>query len=184
MMADLSDQVTIDEAFQILWPFAKPYEAKVLLSSAIVVDKVDFCADGKKVPPDWFESYFEIRVNEHAKGRWTAELRMIRAVENFHTTKWTVSRPHVMALYEETRQPTHPGGRPRIYDHDDIRAAAFIALLKKGTVSLTLPESYSGNDLAADVEAILGGKSPKEAQLGKILDPLFQPIKSRLNAGS
>ena len=51
MMADLSDQVTIDEAFQILLPFAKPYGARVLLSSAIVVDKGDFCADGKKVPP-------------------------------------------------------------------------------------------------------------------------------------
>jgi hypothetical protein len=183
-----TDQATIDEAFQILLSVANPDEARVQLKSAIAAGKVDFYGGDKKIPPDWFESNFEIGVYEYVAGQWTVapRLRMLRAVENFHTIKWTVSRPQVIALCEEMKQPKHSGGRPRVYDHADIYAVAVIALsrfFKRGAGPGAVPENYSGNDLAADVRAILGDEAPGDTQLGKILDPLLQRLKLRLKTG-
>jgi hypothetical protein len=127
MSADLTDRLTIDEAFKILLPAMKPHEARVLLNAAIATDKVGLCANDSKVLPDWFEMHLKVGATD-ADGRWTAKLLMIRAVENFHTTTWTVSRLEVMTLLAETKPQKHAGGRPRVYDQDEIRAVAFIAL--------------------------------------------------------
>jgi hypothetical protein len=75
-------------------------------------------------------------------------------------------------------ETAHPGGAPRTYDHDDVRAAAFFALvphLRRGII----PETYSGNDLAHDVRVILGDGGPGDTTLKGILNPLLTRIKNR-----
>ena len=188
MAADAADRITIDEAFRILWPVIEPHEARGLLNTAIARDRVPLWADGIKVPADWFEMHLQLGASADTTGRWTAELRMLRAVQNFYETEWTVSRSGVMALRAaaETKSPKPAGGRPRTYDHDEIRAAAFIALarfLKKGAVPGAIPEKYGGSDLADEVEAILGDRSPMPTLLKEVLNPLLNHIKLRLNSG-
>jgi hypothetical protein len=184
MSADLADHVTIDEAFHILWPAMRPHEARHSLSTAITTDTVCLLANGVKVPADWFENHLQIGAKADTTGQWTAELRMSRiGVQNFYETEWAVSRSDVMALLaEKTKSSKRTGGKPPRYDSDEIRAAAFVALinhLKKGTI----PKDYSGNDLVVDVAEILGDRSPGDTLLKEVLNPLLKHIKLRLNSG-
>ena len=87
-----------------------------------------------------------------------------------------------MALSAETEPQKRAGGKPPVHDQNEIRAAAFIALanfLKKDVI----PKNYSGNDLAADVAAILGDSSPGPTLLKEVLNPLLSHIRLKLNSG-
>jgi hypothetical protein len=184
-----ADSVSIEEAFKILYPAMKPKAAAAMLNRAIADGKAHVRANNKAIHDEFdFERHLRI-VAKKKRGHWTAEMEMRAAVKNFDTITWTMSRPEVTALREKWESQKHPGGAPRVYDRDDILAAAFIALskkefFKKGVVSDAIFKTYSGNDLAADVRGILGEeKCPKETQLGEILDPLLKHLQLLLKAG-
>jgi hypothetical protein len=183
-----ADSILIEEAFRILYPAMKPKAATATLNRAIADGKAHVRANNKAIHDEFdFERHLRI-VAKKKRGHWTAEMAMRAAVKNFDTITWTMSRAEVTALREKWESQKHLGGAPRVYDHDNIRAAAFIALtkkefFKKGVVSDAILEIYSGNDLAADVRGILGEESPKDTQLGEILDPLLKRLKLLLKAG-
>jgi hypothetical protein len=182
-----ADSISIEKAFSILYPAMKAKAAAATLNRAIADGNAHVWANNKVIPDEFdFERHLRIVAREKS-GRWTAEMEMRAAVENFHTITWTMSRAEVTALREKWKSQKHPGGAPRVYEHDKIRAAAFIVLskkgfFKKGVVSDAILEGYSGNDLAADVRGMLGEESPKDTQLGKILDPLLKHLKLLLKA--
>ena len=183
-----ADSVSIEEAFRILYPAMKPKAAAATLNRAIADDNAHVRANNKAIHDEFdFERHLRIVAKEKS-GRWTAEMEMRAAVDNFHKITWTMSRAEVTALREKWESQKHPGGAPRVYDRNKIRAAAFVALskkgfFKKGVVSDAILEGYSGNDLAADVRGMLGEESPKDTQLGEILDPLLKHLKLLLKAG-
>jgi hypothetical protein len=119
--------ITIDAAFQMLLPSQHSGQARVLLQSAIAADEVSLWANGKKVAPDFFESHLQITVKtiDGDDNRWTAELTMQKAVENFFTTEWRVSRSGVVKLLERLAEQASGGrkrGRKVKFDWDKIVA--------------------------------------------------------------
>jgi hypothetical protein len=113
MSADLTDRVTVNEAFHILFPAVEPHEARASLNTAIARDKVGFFANGTKVLADLFESHLQIGAKADATGQWTAQLNMLRGVQDFYKTEWAVSRSDVMTLLEELNPGEHVRGRKR-----------------------------------------------------------------------
>jgi hypothetical protein len=82
--------------------------------------------------------------------------------------------PRMFPFGGETAEPVrHPGGRPRIYDHEQIliEAATYIAL--NG-----LPEQAA--DLYGTIGSILGDRAPDDTQLRTILSPLVKRIEEAL----
>lgn len=180
MSTESPDRVTIGEAFQILVPSAKPHDAAARLNKAITIDDIRLWANDHVVDPNFFVRHLLIAA-KRVDRRWTAELQMRAAVTGFYETAWTMSRSEVTDLLAKTKPQKHAGGRPPEYDADDIRAAVVVALLKASKHGI-IPESYSANDLADDVGAILGDRSPGDTRLKQITTPLYTRVKSIQNS--
>ena len=106
-----ADSISIEEAFSILYPAMKAKAAAATLNRAIADGNAHVWANNKVIPDEFdFERHLRIVAREKS-GRWTAEMEMRAAVENFHTITWTMSRAEVTALREKWKSQKHPGGQ-------------------------------------------------------------------------
>jgi hypothetical protein len=109
MSAEPTDRISIDAAFQMLLPVAvKPREARGFLNNAISAGRVALWADDKEVPPEFFDTHLTVEAKSTG-GRWIARLAPTKAVfdtiDDFNKTAWKVSRPDVVRLFEELKEP-------------------------------------------------------------------------------
>ena len=192
------DMISVDEGFQrLLRHFQNSHEAREHYNAGLRANRIRLLAFGVRekaieptwniVDPNWIERHAYVEAQAEADGRgWCAEIAQKGGIGFERPQDWAVSVSDIERLIDEeeaAKKPAqrHPGGKPREYDHDEIRAVAIIALarfLKKGAI----PDNYSGNDLAADVRMTLGDRSPAPSTLAEILNPLLQRIKLRLKS--
>jgi hypothetical protein len=126
-----ADSVTIEEAFNILYPSTKPLAAAGRLNRAIVDDEAGVWANGEKLDLSGFdfERHLDIVACKNKDGHWTAKMNMRVAIENFFATTWTMSRSEVTALLEETRP--HKAELTTLLANIERQSAQVTALLEE-----------------------------------------------------
>jgi hypothetical protein len=201
----IDEKISVDEGFQrLLRHFREAHETREHYNAGLRANRVRLWVDAAKdqpvdpdkdqpvdpnwhiVDPNWIEHHVYVEAQQANDGRWNAEIAQKGGIGFKPQRSWAVSTSDIQTLIDKdiAANQRHAGGRPPEYNEDEIRAVAFIALarlfFKKGVGAI--PEDYSGNDLAAEVRAILGDEhAPKPTRLGEIINPLLQRLKARLN---
>jgi hypothetical protein len=131
-VAKRTDRWSPDEAFRYVLQFEpKPHRARNRINRALCDDDITLYADGVKVDPEFIEAHLSLGINTDG----SAELRMRRAVENFHKIRFELDTAQVEALCSQPADPQQPraGGRPPRF-HWDLIVGELIRMVHEGGV--------------------------------------------------
>jgi hypothetical protein len=163
--------LTLDEVWEQLQPGCDVFEAAEWLNIRIRTKKVRLLGDGVVIAPGAFPNMLIVKPLIAADGRASLKIEVLQALDRV-ISEWRIER----ATFERERAVTKDrGGRPRVYDHAEVLAAALVYVGVYGC-----PDTLEGEGgLAEQVELELGKRGPQRTTLCEILRPPFRRIKQR-----